>query len=166
MYFKKFPKFVYDFDFQDGSGQREYRKITDITRNTRFRRDVLASITIYDYYDIKEGETPEIIAEKIYGSAEYHWIIMLMNERFDYRSDFPMSYIALNDYITDKYGEDADAVHHYENADGIHVDSDYPGAVSVSNRQYEEGINESKRRIKLPSRELISKILSEFKELM
>lgn len=164
MYFKEFPTITYDF--LDENGEKQYKLVRDITTNVRIKRDVLANITIYDEYDIKEGETPELIAEKVYGSPHYHWVIMLANERFDYRADFPLSYIALNDYIDSKYGEDADAIHHYEDANGITVDSDYPGAVSVSNRQYEELVNESKRRIKIPSPTIISQILKEFKELL
>lgn len=140
--------------------------MTDVTRNIRFRRDVLANVTVFDEYDIKDGETPEILAEKIYGNAEYHWIIMLANDRYDYRSDFPLQYVDLQRYIDDKYGNQADAVHHYVNAKGYRVDSDASGAVSVSNRQYEEELNESKRRIKIISPNLINTIIKNYKDLL
>lgn len=89
MYFKEFPQFLYDFKY----GDRDTRTsiVTDVTRNIRFRRDILENVTLYDEYDIVDGETPEIIAEKIYGNAEYHWIIMLANGRYDYLTDFPKS---------------------------------------------------------------------------
>lgn len=136
----------------------------DITRNIRFRRDLLANVTVYDEYDIVDGETPEIIAEKIYGNAEYHWIVMLANDRYDYRKDFPLTYVDLQKYIDDKYGEEADSIHHYLDARGYFVDSDFPGAVSVSNRQYEEDLNESKRRIKIISPQLVNTILKNFRD--
>ena len=138
--------------------------VRDITRNIRFRRDVLANVMIYDEYDIVDGETPEIIAEKMYGNAEYHWIVMLANDRYDYRSDFPLQYNELQDYINSKYGEQADSIRHYEDARGYVVDSDYPGAVSVSNRQYEERVNEDKRRIKIISPSLVRTILKNFRD--
>lgn len=138
--------------------------MTDITRNIRFRKELLANITAYDEYDIIDGETPEIIAEKIYGNAEYHWIVMLTNDMYDYRADFPLTQLQLEKYVDDKYGELADAVHHYENESGFVVTSDQEGAVSVSNRQYEEKLNETKRRIKIISPELIGTILKNFKD--
>ena len=138
--------------------------VTDITRNIRFRRDILADITVYDYYDIVEGETPEIVAEKIYGNAQYHWIIMLANDIYDYLSDWPMTYVALEQYIQDKYGDTADQPHHYVDYKGYSVSSDIPGATPVSNRQYEEKLNESKRTIKVISRELVSTVLKNFKD--
>jgi hypothetical protein len=138
--------------------------MTDITRNIRFRRDILSQITVYDEYDIIDGETPEIIAEKVYGNAQYHWVVMLANDIYDYKADFPLTQMALDKFVEDKYGEYADAVHHYEDADGYIVNSDASGAVSVSNRQYEELLNESKRRIKLISKDLIATVLQNFKD--
>lgn len=138
--------------------------LTDITRNIRFRKEILANVTAYDEYDIVDGETPEIIAEKVYGNAEYHWIVMLTNDMYDYRADFPLTQLQLERYVSDKYGEDADAVHHYEDENGFVVNSDSEGAVSVSNRQYEDVMNERKRRIKIISPELIGIILKNFKD--
>ena len=138
--------------------------LTDITRNIRFRRDILANVTVYDYYDIISGETPEIVAEKIYGNAQYHWIIMLANERYDYLSDWPLTQVALDQFVSDKYGDQSDAIHHYVDYNGFQISSDVPGATSVSNRQYEDQLNESKRSIKIISRDLISTIIKNFKD--
>jgi hypothetical protein len=138
--------------------------LTDITRNIRFRRDVLANITVYDYYDIVDGETPEIVAEKIYGNAQYHWILMLVNERYDYLGEWPLTQPNLDQYIIDKYGATANNIHHYENADGLVVPSNYPSAVPITNADYEVNINESKRSIKIISKQLLSTILKNFKD--
>ncbi len=138
--------------------------VTDITRNIRFRKELLANVTSYDEYDIVDGETPEIIAEKIYENPEYHWIIMLANDMYDYRADFPLTQLQLERFVADKYGVHADDIHHYEDENGFVVNSDAEGAVSVSNRQYEEKVNESKRRIKIISKELVGAILKNFKD--
>jgi hypothetical protein len=140
--------------------------VKDITRNIRFRRDILANIAVYDEYDIIDGETPEIVAERIYGNPEYHWIVMLANDRYDYRNDWPLTYNNLQQYITDKYGSAANNVHHYENSNGLTVDSDYPSAVPITNANYEEQVNEAKRRIKLIAPSLISTVLRNFKDQM
>lgn len=141
MYFKDFPAFFYEFDI---NGEKSLTYIKDITRNIRFRRDILSNITVYDEYDISEGETPEIIAEKVYGNSEYHWVIMLANEVNDYISDFPLNDSELEQYVYKKYGsytddmssEEIDAenavakfsIHHFETADGIVVfdESQFP----------------------------------------
>lgn len=89
MYFKEFPQFLYDFRYNPLETKTSI--VTDITRNIRFRKEVLESITVFDEYDIVDGDTPEIIAEKIYGNPEYHWIVMITNGYYDYLTDFPKS---------------------------------------------------------------------------
>ena len=121
MYFSQFPKIYYDFP-KDGSNTT-LQILTDITTNVRVRKEVLENITLYDEYDILEGETPEMIAEKIYGNPELHWVIMLVNQRYDYLKDFPMSSDELNKYIEDTYGENGyNEIHHYEK-DGIQTEA-------------------------------------------
>ncbi len=132
MYFKEFPTFFYEFDI---NGETSLTAVKDITKNIRFRRDVLANITVYDEYDIKEGDTPEIISEKVYGSSQYHWVIMLMNENYDYINDFPLSELELEKYVIQKYAKYTEdmtddlraaedilakfSIHHYERSDGL-----------------------------------------------
>jgi hypothetical protein len=164
MYFKNFPQFIYDFNIK---GEVKDVIISDITRNIRIRNEILSNVALYDEYDIREGETPEIIAEKVYGNPNYHWIIMLANQKYDYLEDFPLTYNALVKYVEDKYGVDnVNATHHWENEKGFIVNSDEPGAGSISNLQYEERVNEAKRRIKIISPQLLSKILNQFKDLV
>lgn len=117
MYFKQFPKIYYDFS-QDTTSTK-LQVLTDITTNVRVRKQALENITLYDEYDILDGETPEMIAEKVYGDPELHWVIMLVNERYDYISDFPMSSTEFDYYVRDKYGDRIDDIHHYEYNDII-----------------------------------------------
>ena len=162
MYFKEFPKFLYNFKV---NGKDKAVIVKDITQNVRVRKEILANITLYDEYDIRDGETPEIIAEKVYGSPLYHWVVMLCNQKYNYIDDFPLSTYNLEQHVTQKYGVGNEyATHHYVDVNGYQVHSDAPGATSVSNYQYEDDENEKKRRIKLISPELLQTILKNFKD--
>jgi hypothetical protein len=163
MYFKEFPQFLYDFKYGNTT---KTTVVTDITRNVRFRKEILENITLFDEYDIVDGETPEIIAEKIYGNPEYHWIIMLVNQKHDYISDFPLSEQALEKHIVDTHGAARYSIRHYVNAAGFIVNSNAAGAVSVTNDAFERDLNESKRRIKIISPQIISTVLTQFKDLL
>lgn len=89
--------------------------LTDITTNVRVRKEVLENVTLYDEYDILEGETPEMIAEKIYGNPELHWVIMIVNQRYDHYRDFPLTTRELEQHCANTYGADnINSVHHYE----------------------------------------------------
>jgi hypothetical protein len=97
MYFRNFPYFLYDFNY--GNGVSRTNVVKDITRNIRFKKEILSNVSLYDEYDIVDGETPEMIAEKFYGTPDYHWIVMLANEKFDYLNDFPMQEAILQRHI-------------------------------------------------------------------
>lgn len=157
------PKVIYDFKYGNTT---KTSVVKDITWNVRFRKEVLSNITLYDEYDIQDGETPEIIAEKIYGNAEYHWIVMLVNSRYDYLTDFPLAEPDLSRVISDKYPNNEYGVHHYENAAGLICTSICPGAVAVTNDQYERLENEKKRRIKIIDPALIETILNNYKDIL
>lgn len=164
MYFKRFPTIYYPVTI---GGVKQYSLLKDVTINVRFVKDFLSNITLYDEYDIVDGETPEIISEKFYGTPLYHWIIMLVNERYDYLEDFPLSYNLLVDVVKEKYGEEnIYATHHYENAEGFVVAADHPLAREVSNIEYEESKNETKRTIKIIDRAIIEKVATDFVKLM
>lgn len=154
---------MYDFEITPGKERVTYA-ITDITRNIRFRRDVLANITVYDTYDVVSGETPEILAERFYGDPNLHWVVMLANQRYDYRNDWLMDTPALEKYIVEKY-DDPYAIHHYE-SNNLVVSFDYPNAQPVTNWEYEDGINESKRTIKVVSPELLNIVLKNFEDII
>lgn len=164
MYFKRFPVIYYPVTI---NGVQQYASLKDVTINVRFIKEFVSNITLYDFYDIVDGETPEIISEKFYGTPLYHWIIMLINERYDYLEDFPISYNQLRENAVENYGEEnIYATHHYENSDGYVVSSNYPLAASVSNMDYEERRNESKRTIKIVDRSIIETIANQFVKIM
>jgi len=168
MYFNNFKRGLYEFNI---NGKSKSIAIVDITKNTRVLKEVLSNITLYDEYDVKDGETPEIIAEKIYGNALYHWIILLVNERYDGILDFPQPDRVIEKLISEKYGiGNEHKPHHYvkdvNNDDKFYVVSpDTPGATVVTNHDYEFNLNEEKRRIKLISPSLVQQVINEYNSL-
>lgn len=166
MYFNKFPQMYYQYDI---GGKPVLKVVSDITTNVRFRKDILSNVTLYDSYDIKDGDTPEIIAAKYYDSPEYHWVVMLANDIHDYLVDWPMDSRTLDQYIAEKYTNPYD-IHHWVNKQtGIIVDPQFftfEEVRSVTNYDYEVSVNDGKRRIKLISPDLLANILSQFKSLV
>ena len=114
MYFEEFNKIPYDFPAKvDGSN--EFIFVKDITKNVRFRKDFLQSLLLYEDYRIIDGETPEIISEKLYGTPYYHWVLMLANSKFDYVQDFPLSVNKLDIMIESKYGDRKHDISYFTN---------------------------------------------------
>lgn len=163
MYFESFKNMYYSY--LDKDGVEQFVKLKDITENMRFKKEVLENVSLYEYYDIRDGDTPEIISEKFYGSPLYHWIIMVANLKYDYINDFPLAIPELEEHIRQKYGvENVYTTHHYEKGGYVVSNIDYPDATSVSNYDYEFRENEKKRRIKIISPNLLQEILRQFRE--
>lgn len=130
MYFEKFPTFLYPFKI---NGKTEYKKVKDITQNVRLRKEILANVTLFDEYDIRDAETPEHIAERVYGNPTYHWVVMLCNERYDYANDFPLSQYELETHVTNTYGAgNEDAAHHYLDVNGYLTDTSLKSATLLT----------------------------------
>jgi len=103
-YFNKFPKIFYSYDDFKTADQ-----ITNIISRFALEESLKENSSVYYDYDIRDGDTPEILASKIYDSPERHWIVMMMNDIMDVNYDWPMEYQYLNIYIDKKYMANANS---------------------------------------------------------
>lgn len=156
--------------FQIGN-ELSMRVVTDITLNVRPIRDILENIVYYEDYDIHDGDTPEVISERLYGDPTLHWVIMLVNEKYHYVVDFPIPESKFDEYVTNLYGEgNENDIHslygrpHYVSLEGRIVDSTYPQAVPVTNTEYERTVNDSKRRIRIVNPKIIGTFVKDLQE--
>ena len=66
MYFSSFPLIIYD-----SVGDREFKVVTNLLKRVGVRAKVKTNTLLYDTYDVKEDETPEMIAHKLYGDSNF-----------------------------------------------------------------------------------------------
>lgn len=142
--------FRYNNRIRDAQG----RRVVDILRSFKFVEKVKSNTAYYAREVVRDGETIEDVAYRIYGDPLYHIVIILMNDIVDPYYDWILSEQELMDYVKRKYGaENVYAIHHYETTEsselgeGEIVESDAPFSVSISNFQYEDILNEEKREI-------------------
>ena len=177
MYFKNFPTIIYD-----AVGNGEFKDVKNLLRRVAIRAKVKTNTLLYDTYDVKEGESPESIADKLYDDPELHWVVLLVNDVTDRYHQWPLNYSQFNQYIADKY-DNIDGVHHYELAQSsgntdtkIEVynnsalysgDQDfYSSATTITNREYEETQQDQKRQIRLLDPRYIQQFVEEYETLM
>ena len=183
MYFDSFPVIIYD-----SVGNGTYKDVTNILRRVAMRSKIKQNTLVYDTYDVKEGETPEMIADKLYNDPELHWVILIVNDITDRYHQWPMTTPQFLAFINDKYKNadgtsNVDGTHHYEIAQSsgdtktkIEVynnsalytgDSDfYASASIVTNFEYEESVQDKIRKIRLLDPSYIDRFVTEFKALM
>jgi len=183
MYFETIPKIQYD-----SVGVGNPKVVTNLLRRVAIRTKLKTNTLLFDTYDIKEGETPEIIAHKLYNDSELHWIVLLVNNITDRYHQWPMSYAQFLQFINDKYVNDngtsnVDGVHHYEIAQSsgdtdtkIEVyknsalysgdTSFYASATTITNREYEESLQDERRKIRLLDPKYVEDFVEEYITLM
>ena len=87
MYFQNFPLIPYD---SVGNGQ--YKLVTNLLKRVALRAKVKTNTALFGTYDVQEGQTPEMIADKLYGDPNLHWIVMYVNNITDRVSSVATNY--------------------------------------------------------------------------
>ena len=108
MYFSAFPKIYYDV-----KGNNNPKVVTNLLRRVAIRTKIKNNVMLYDTYDVKNGETPESIADKLYDDPLLHWVVFMVNDITDRYLQWPMMEQQFNAYVNEKY-DNPDGIHHYE----------------------------------------------------
>jgi hypothetical protein len=175
MYFSSFPKIIYDL-----SGNNDWKVVTNLIKRVKPTTKILRSAKyfLYDTYDVKNGETPESISDKLYGASEYHWVILFCNNIDNVYSQWPMNTNQFLKYLEDKHGTDINAVHHYEieqkSGDAtvrIDIGSDKTGYAdndifTITNREYEEVRQDEMRKIWLLDPQYLNEFVEQYQARM
>ena len=176
-YFQKFPFMAYAVN-----NDNQYKLVRNLLKRVKLRANIKSGLFLFDKYDVIEGEKPEDVAFKIYGDAEYHWVILMTNDIKDRYFEWPMSQPQFHQYLEDKYGVgESDSIHHYEisqtsgptTSSGpedysylVQVNSDEAGATAITNREYEQRIQDQKRQIRILDKRYLTQFVEEFEKLL
>ena len=175
MYFQQFPLNIYD-----AVGNGDYKVVTDLLSRVALHTKAKSVASLYDTYDVRSGETPEMVAFNVYGDPEYHWVILLVNNITDRYHQWPMNNRQFLAHLAERY-DNVDATHHYEiyqvsgdttvkiNIGPSDVDTDgdtIADAVLVTNREYEEAKQDEIRKIRLLDPEYLEQFVEDFENLI
>jgi len=159
MFFDYFPNTYFNID------DKTLVLVTDFIRAVKLDKVLKTDPTLFYEYECLDNEMPEIISHKFYKSTYYHWVIMLLNEKFDPYRDFPKDDASIIKMTTDKY-TDINGIHHYEDSSGDYVDVFYVGGAPITNLEYERRLNQEKRSIKIMHPEVLSEFVQSYKQLI
>jgi hypothetical protein len=175
MYFSLFPTIFYD-----AVGNGDDKIVTHLLKRVAVHSKASESVALFDTYDVRNGETPEMIAHKYYDDAEYHWVILLVNNITDRYHQWPMNTRQFLAHLAERY-DNVDAVHHYEinqvsgdtsvkiNIGITNIDIDgntIADATLITNREYEEEKQDVLRKIRLLDPEYLEQFVEEFERLV
>ena len=186
-YFESFPNLDYTIA-ANKAGIPTTIQIKDYFHLLRIRDDIFKKDTLYYKYVIRNGERPDQVSYKEYGQEGWYWVVLQTNDIVDYYNEWPLSFQELEKFILRKYGsyEKAGETHHYETVDtydsddnlvlhgGLQVSKEFsyeygerPGSlvtrmsfpIEISNREYEERLNEEKSHINLIQKKYVPDII-------
>ena len=113
-YFRELPDILYQSNLLHKVSSQEYIRIKNIFRRVKIQDWIAENTNFFNKYTIRDGERPDTMAERLYGSSDRDWIIILTAGITNIRNDWPLGNYDLYRYAEAKYGTDLNAIHHYE----------------------------------------------------
>ena len=191
-YFRELPNFQYQSPFIDSLSSSEYVTVKNIFRRMTLRDDLKNIFTVFNKYEIKEGDRPDTVAEEVYGKSDLDWVVLISAGIVNVRNEWPLSSRDLYNYVVEKYGlAKKDFIHHYESkeikdsqdrliiSEGNVVDSDFSityfdngsyvtksEVKGVTNYEFESKENIKKSNIFILRRIYLQQVLSDIKKEM
>ena len=161
-YFEELPNISYPSLLRGRNKIEDRVVVKNIFKRSKLRTDVNQAITAFNYYTIKEGMRPDMIAQELYGDPELDWVVLTSNNITNIRDQWPLNHNDLHEYMLEKYGSEANIakVEIYETREildeykrvvmpaGLRVDKDFSF----------EYLNFSKQVVKVLSSEVVAGI--------
>ena len=114
-YFREIPDILYQSNLLHKTSSQEYIRIKNIFRRVKIQDWIAENTNFFNRYTIRDGDRPDTVAERLYGSADRDWIVILTAGITNIKDDWPLSNADLYRYGQSKYGlEDLFKPHHYE----------------------------------------------------
>lgn len=138
----------------------------NLAKRSYIPRDFFEDEAYYLTYNVQDGETPEMIADRIYDDPDLSWIILQYNQILDPVDQWPMDTNAFQRYVQRKYGDDLYNVRYYESAEtGAQVGSDWPeyDRVPFTNFDHESRENERRREIRVLLPDFVTDVVAQHK---
>lgn len=167
-FFRYFPTVPYEFVVD---GQSFVLNITNPTVHFKVMERLKSHITVFHDYVVEDGERPDSVATRVYGSPDYTWVVLLVNNIMTLY-DWPLSSREFDRFIVDKYGSvsAAQATPVYKTSDGYYLDATTYGLTDASLRAqsnaYDDELekNEAKRRIKIIPTQFVEPLVVELRK--
>jgi hypothetical protein len=99
MYFKSIQNVAIDVD---GSGILD--RLKNLTAKANISNSLVNNAGYYQTVKIIDGERPDHLSQRLYGTSIYHWTFLLLNPQIkNIWDDWPMKHGQLVQYCTNKY---------------------------------------------------------------
>ena len=189
-YFRELPNLLYPSFLPNKTSSLDYIEVKNVFRRVKVRNDLYNNFVVFQKYEIPEGARPDTVAEDLYGTPNFDWVVLTTAGITNIRNEWPLSNRDLYNYVEKKYGNSINSTRFFETTEvkdgngrlilpkGKVVDSNFtipnptnPSAtlnpvVGISNFIYETRLNEEKRNINILREDYLSQFVEDMKALM
>ena len=189
-YFRELPNIRYPSFLKEKTSSFDYVEAKNLFRRTKLRDDLQNNFTLFEKYVIPGEARPDNVAQELYGSDQFDWVVLIVAGINNVRNEWPLNARDLYNYCLDKYGDALNSVRFFETTEvkgssgrlilpkGKVVDSNFtipkPGTptatlnpvVGISNFEYETRLNDDKRSIFILRRGYLQDFVNDFREVM
>ncbi len=189
-YFRELPDLRYPSFLPEKTSSLDYVEVKNIFRRAKLRDDLQNNFTVFDKYEIPMNARPDTVAEDLYGSAQFDWVVLITAGIINVRNEWPLNDRDLYNYSLNKYGDALNSTKFFETTEvkdsngrlilskGKVVDSNFtipnpvtPTAtlnpvVGISNFEYETRLNDEKRNIFILREEYLQEFLNDMRQMM
>ena len=115
-YFEELPNILYSSRNSSRNKVEEKVVVKNIFKRSRLRTDLDQAITAFNYYNVKEGVRPDMVAQELYDDSELDWVVLISNNITNVRNQWPLNHYDLHEYLLEKYVSESNisGVHHHE----------------------------------------------------
>jgi hypothetical protein len=100
-FFKQFPVISYN-TLSDGI----INDVIDIFRHVDVNEVLIDNASTYTFYEIKNGERPDTVSSRLYGTPDYYWTFFVTNDSLKSGlNSWPMEYNQHKSWIDQEYGD-------------------------------------------------------------
>ncbi len=104
-YFDNFPNLYYSLD----PNNIEFKGVVNIFARVKFLDTIINNISLFFSYDVRDGDTPQNMAYKLYGDATRSWMILFVNQILDPYFQWIMNDAEFQQNVIDQYGSIANS---------------------------------------------------------
>tara|TARA_R110001606_G_scaffold28835_5_gene90758 strand:+ start:501 stop:1172 length:672 start_codon:yes stop_codon:yes gene_type:complete len=193
-YFRYLPNFDYVSRLPDSKYIGDYVQVKNLFRRAKINPELFQNINFFTKYQIVGNERPDNVAYRLYNNPYLDWLVLLANNIINVEEEWPLTQQSFFNYMLSKYGSETafNEPHHYETSEikdsngkvimrkGLEVASDYSityfdsgtnqlvtnnnVSIVVTNYDYEDKIQDSKRNIFVVKGQYLSQILNDLED--
>ena len=114
-YFRELPNLQYQSPYTSRISSSTYVTAKNIFRRMKIRDDLKSAFSVFNKYEIDDGDRPDTVARDFYGKSNLDWVVLITANIINVRDEWPLSDKEVYDFTVSKYGlTEVNNIKHYE----------------------------------------------------